>query len=227
MRVYKDRKRAKACHCLVWYNSFSPFSSTIFEKTTTDLRKWFYTVHLLLNAVKGISTCYLKREIGVTYVGGKSRKENAKFDAVGNRLPPQNPKSKRGRGTSKTPVVGVTERGTNWVYAKVMLPDVEGKWLSGKQLYAILDPVCKEGTTVATDAFRRYGILDRKTENKFVHMKMNHSPGQFSAGNDVHPNNIEIFWSLVNRQYLGTHHPYNVKHMQGGRSVLQAREPEE
>jgi hypothetical protein len=43
-----------------------------------------------------------------------------------------------------------------------MLPDAKGKWFSGKQLYTILDWVCKEGTTVATDDFISYGIFDRK-----------------------------------------------------------------
>jgi protein-arginine kinase activator protein McsA len=50
VKVYKDRKRVKVCHCRNCYNSFSPFSDTIFEKSSTDLRKWFYAIHLVLNS---------------------------------------------------------------------------------------------------------------------------------------------------------------------------------
>jgi transposase-like protein len=234
IKVYKDRKRARVCHCRNCGNSFSPFSGTIFEKSSTDFRKWFYAIHLVLNAKKGISGCQLQRELGVTYktawrmlrlireamgngdmkdfsvfvevdetyIGGKPRKENGK------------PKAKRGRGTSKTPVVGVIERGTGKVRAKVMLPDAAGKKLSGKQLLEVVKGACAEGTTVATDDFRSYGILDRKG-SLFYHVTVNHSLGQFSAGNGIHTNTIESFWSLLKKQYFGTHHHYSVKYMQG------------
>ena len=54
-------------------------------------------------------------EIDETYIGGKPRKQNLKLDKNGNPIPKV--KAKRGRGTDKTPVVGVKERGTNKVYA--------------------------------------------------------------------------------------------------------------
>jgi hypothetical protein len=46
-------------------------------------------------------------EIDETYVGGKPRKENVKLDKDGNIIPSEKPKNKRGRGTNKTPVVGI------------------------------------------------------------------------------------------------------------------------
>jgi transposase-like protein len=207
------------------------------------MRKWFYAIHLILNDKKGISGCQLQRELGVTYktawrmlkqireamgnvdmkkafevfveidetyIGGKPRKENKKLDNA----PGGNPKSKRGRGTNKTPVIGVKERSTQKVYAKVALPNEEGQKLTGKQLLSVLDEVCKDDTTVVSDDFTGYKILDNKTENNFLHLTVNHSEGQYSAGNGIHTNSIEGFWSLVKRQFIGTHHHYSVKYMQ-------------
>ena len=147
-QVYRYRNRAKVFKCTFCNNTFSPFSNTIFEKTTTDMRKWFYAIHLVLNAKKGISGCQLQREIGVTYktawrilqqiriamaneqfkksfdvlveidetyVGGKPRKENVRFDKQGNVIPSDKEPSKRGRGTNKTPVVGIIERNSKRV----------------------------------------------------------------------------------------------------------------
>jgi transposase-like protein len=239
--------RQKVCICHSCNNTFSPFADTIFRKSKTDMRAWFYAIHLIINDKKGISGCQLQRELGVTYktawrmlkqirdamgnrdmketfdvfveidetyVGGKPEKENKKLDENGNVIPSDKPKNKRGRGTKKTPVVGVKERNSKQVYAQVMLPNEKGEKLSGKQLISVLDEVCKEGTTVASDDFSGYAILDKETEKKYIHVSVNHSIGQYSAGNGVHTNGIESFWSLVKREYIGTHHHYSVKYMQ-------------
>jgi transposase-like protein len=152
-------------------------------------------------------------EIDETYIGGKPRKESKKLDENGNVIPSDKPKNKRGRGTNKTPVVGVKERSTQKVYAKVALPNKEGKKLTGKQLLSILDEVCKDETTVVSDDFSGYNILDKKTKKNYIHLTVNHSLGQYSAGNGIHTNSIEGFWSLIKRQYIGTHHHYSIKYM--------------
>ncbi|GMO53645.1 MAG: hypothetical protein Pg6C_20090 [Treponemataceae bacterium] len=153
-------------------------------------------------------------EIDETCAGGKPGKENKNFDGNGNTIPSDKPKNKQGRGTKKTPAVGVKERNSKQVYAQVMLPNEEGKKLSGKQLISVLDEVCKEGTIVISDDFSGYAILDKKTEKNYIHVSVNHSLGQFSAGNGIDTNDIESFWSLVEREYAGTHHHYSVKHAQ-------------
>jgi transposase-like protein len=67
VKVYQLKERIKVFHCNDCNNSFSPFSGTIFEKSSTDLRKWMYAIHLFLNGKKGISGMQLMRETGVTY----------------------------------------------------------------------------------------------------------------------------------------------------------------
>jgi transposase-like protein len=152
-------------------------------------------------------------EIDETYVGGNPRRENVKLDENGNVIPHEDkPKRKRGRGTDKTPVIGVKERTTKKVYAQVALPNEQGQKLSGKQLPSVLDKVCKDGTIVISDEFSGYNILDKKHKNNFVHLSVNHSAGQFANG-EIHTNNIESFRSCFKRAWYGTHHHFSVKYI--------------
>lgn len=105
-------------------------------------------------------------EIDETYVGGKPRKDNNHSDD--NKDNSNENKTKRGRGTSKTPVIGVKERNTGKVHAVVANYNEEGKQLSGKQLFNVLKKVCKKNTTVLTDQFSGYNILDKENDCNFV-----------------------------------------------------------
>jgi hypothetical protein len=80
-------------------------------------------------------------------------------------------------------------------------------------LYEILDKVYKEGTTVAGDDFKSYGVLDREPEKKLIHVTVNHSLGQFGVGGGgIHTNGIENLWRLVKRQWFETHRHYRQGH---------------
>lgn len=198
-KIYHDSQRPKVFICKACNNTFSPFKGTIFEKPSTDLRKWMYAIHLFLNGKKGISGLQLMREIGVTYktawrmlqqirlaignaeqqafvdtiieidetyIGGKPRKGNDRSDGPGTG-------SKRGRGTKKTPVVGVVDRKNKKIYARVALPDKDGRKLTGKQLFSILRKVCKKNSnnTVMTDEYSAYDMIDR---NSIIHLRVDH-----------------------------------------------------
>lgn len=232
IKVHQKKDRKRIFHCADCLNTFSVFKGTIFEKSDTDLRKWMYAIHLFLNGKKGISGYQLMREIGVTYktawrmlsqirkamgnaenqefidtvieidetyIGGKPRKGRDDDDDM----------PKRGRGTKKTPVVGVIDRDNKKVHAKVALPNKDGKKLTGKQLLEIMNQVVKTPLKVMTDEFRGYNLLGRSSH---VHLRVNHQEA-FAVG-DIHTNNIESFWATLKRGILGIYHHVSAKYLQ-------------
>lgn len=237
--IYHQKYDRRKLYCNNCKSEFSALAGTIFENTHIDLRIWLYAINLVVVSKKGISASQLQRETGIgsyrsawrmlhqirgcmgkasykdmfdtlveideTYVGGKPRKNNQHSST----------NSKRGRGTVKIPVIGVKERSTGKVYAKVALPDASGKQLTGEQLMEVLDSVCKEGTTVMTDQFSGYNILDDKTKNirNYKRVKVDHST-TFSLGSGQHTNGIESCWSVLKRSVLGIYHHISVKYMQ-------------
>lgn len=240
--IYRSNKRTKVLHCNNCKSEFSVLAGTIFEGTHLDLRMWLYAMNLVIVAKKGISACQLQRELGMksykgawrmlqlirqamakeeynevfeavveideTYVGGKPRKSNVHTERETNEK-----HNKRGRGTSKTPVIGVKERSTSKVHAVVANYNDEGKQLTGKQLFNVLKKVCKDGVTVMTDQYSGYNILDKENEKNFIRVKVDHSV-TYSLGDGKHTNGIESFWAIVKRGVYGVYHHISVEHMQ-------------
>lgn len=238
--IYHQKYNHRFMYCNNCKSEFSALKGTIFENTHLDLRMWLYAMNLVLVSRKGISALQLKRELGMgsyqsawrmlqqirkamekeeyketfetvveideTYVGGKPRKNNDHSDDEDN-------KPKRGRGTSKTPVIGVKERNTGKVHAVVANYNDEGKQLSGKQLFAVLKKVCKGNNTVMTDQFSGYNILDKENECNFVRLKIDHTV-TYSLGDGIHTNGIDSFWAILKRGVYGVFHNVSVKHMQ-------------
>jgi hypothetical protein len=126
-------------------------------------------------------------EMDETYVGGKPRRYAKKYWDADEDLAPV---IKRGRGTTKTLVVGIKERNRGKVYARVVQPDAQGRKLTGKQLYKIARNVLGEDNIIMTDDFRAYNIFDRKG---CEHGVVKHAEGEYSAGGGIHTNGIEGF----------------------------------
>lgn len=221
-KVYHLHTEPKLFRCGDCDNSFSIFKNTIFENSSTDLRKWMYAIHLFINGKKGISALQLQREIGVTYktawriltliriamgnggefskfegtvemdetyIGGKPRKRNK-----GNKDSDREVPNKRGRGSKNIPVIGLVNRETKQVYAKVTFPDENGKQVTKGQIFDILLDATKRNTTVMTDFLPAYTFL--KTTS-YKHFRVDHKQ-MFAEGN-VHTNHIESFWSTLKR----------------------------
>ena len=63
---YRVRGRT-AYACETCGNHIFPLAGTIFEKTSTSLRLWFYAMYLMGSTRCGISAKQIQRETGVTY----------------------------------------------------------------------------------------------------------------------------------------------------------------
>lgn len=214
-----DGYRQGRWNCHGCRSSFTVLSGTIFEKTKVPLQKWFLAIGLVVNAKKSLSSCQLARDLSLTqptawymqarirsamvskhrvlmqgivemdetYMGGQPRHANKKAD----RHP-----HPRGRGTTKTPVVGVVERGG--AVAASMSPRVTGKRVV-RFLRQTVDP---SGSLLITDEYKAYNAVKRL----IPHARINHSV-QYVDGS-IHTNTIEGFWSLLKRAWYGSHHHY-------------------
>lgn len=240
-RIYHQHYDPRKLYCNNCRSEFSALVDTIFENTHLDLRMWLYAINLCMVSRKCISALQLQRELGMgcyqsawrmlhlirkamgkkeykdtfeaiveiveTYVGGKPRKENKHSENDDYK------RNKRGRGTSKTHVVGVTERSTGKTHSKVASPNKEGKKLMVKQLFSVLDDVCKKNTTAITDQVSSYCILDGKTDNNYVYIKIDHNV-TYPLGDGQYTNRIESCWEVLKRSVYGIFHLISVKHLQ-------------
>ncbi len=209
-------------HCNNCNTSFSVTVHTIFHKTHMPLQKWFLAVTLILNAKKGVSARQLARHLHVnrntawrismqirdamyepeqrhvlqglvkmdeTYVGGKPRKDGTRH--------------KRGRGTSKTPVVGMKERGGNVIAEVVNKDNITFKKLSR----LVRETLDVKKSVLVTDEARFYC----KMSAILPHASVNHQV-QYADG-WIHTNSIESFWALLKRGIVGQFHKVSIKHL--------------
>ena len=209
-------------HCNSCNTSYSVTVGTIFHKTHVDLQKWFLAVSMMINALKGMSARQLARDIEVnkntawymamrirramltsgdllrgivemdeTYIGGKPRKGAIKKGML-----------KRGRGTNKTSVVGMIERGGD------VVARVSGVLNSKRLMSLVRQNVDCDDATLMTDEFRAYSPMHRIISHKSV----DHQTGYVNG--NIHTNSIEGFWALLKRGIVGQYHKVSVKHLQ-------------
>ncbi len=224
---YRVRGRtAYACdHC---GNHIYPLAGTIFEKSTTSLRLWFYAMYLMSSTRCGISAKQIQREIGVSYKtawrmfrqirtlmsedlqleGPAVEMDETYFGGV----------RKYGVGrpmvgdTKKTPIVGIVERKGRAVARTA--PAVNGAVLLGM----VREHVLPE-SMIYTDELKSYGGIenvqrkDGKGKANYGHRRINHSAKVYVIG-DIHTNSVEGFWSLIKRGIGGVYHSVSQKYLQ-------------
>jgi transposase-like protein len=215
-------RRAYACQegCHIY-----PCAGTVFEKSPTNLTKWFHAMYLFTSTRNGVSAKRIEREIGVTYkcawrIGHQLRQLLAARDAadnpgplsghvemdevyIGGRLRKHKGYGKGFYLKNKSTVFGMVERGG--VLRSQVVPS---------ERHEVLMPIIVNsvtpGTTVSTDRSRSYLRLKR---HGYKHDRVNHDIGEYVRG-DVHTNTIEGFWSHLKRGIKSTHASVSKKHIQ-------------
>jgi transposase len=219
VKCFKDTKHHRvgnrtAYACQSCGNHIYPLAGTIFEKSTTSLKTWFYAMYLMGSTRCGISAKQIQRETGVTYkTAWRMFREIRKLLAEGLQLEGSTVEIDEmfhggSRRTSswrenKVPVVGMVERGGR-VVARVAAN------VKKETLHGLVKQYIMPSSTVFTDDFVSYDGLQNLG---YTHRRIRHSERVYVSG-DVHTNTIEGFWSTVKRGIGGVYHNVSAKYLQ-------------
>ncbi len=208
----------RAYSCQECGHHIYPCAGTIFEKSRTDLTKWFYAMYLFTTTRHGVPAKELERQLGVTYkCAWRMAHELRKLMATADHQGPlgghveidetfvgghQSKHARRTKGDNKTTVMGIVERGGNLragpipnTTREVLEPTV----IRNVEAYSI----------ISTDEWRAYNDLHRAG---YEHGTVNHHAKEYVRGIH-HTNTIEGHWSLLKRSISGTHVHVSAKHL--------------
>lgn len=216
-------KKAYACdHCGTY---ISPMAGTIFEKSSTSLRLWFYAMYLMTSTRCGVSVKQIQRETGVTYKTAwrmfKQIRSMLKDDETGLGGPDslgvemdetymggvrRGVKGKPAAGDKKkTAFVGIVERSGR--IRAMTAHDTKSAMLLGMVKEHILP-----NTTVFTDEYQPYDGTSHM-KNGYTHKRIKHSEKIYVVG-DIHTNTVEGFWSLLKGGIRGVYHSVGKSYLQ-------------
>jgi transposase len=213
-------KKAYSCDNCGTY--ISPMAGTIFEKSSTSLRLWFYAMYLMSATRCGISAKQIQRECGVTYkTAWRMFKQirtlmaeefvttgPVEMDETFYGAPKKNQHASRrreGAHKDKQPIFGIVER-KGRVIAKVVSDVKENT------LMPIIAERVLPASVVYTDSYSSYDNL-RRMGKQYEHHRINHTAGIYVMG-QVHTQTIEGFWSLLKRGIGGVYHSVSTKYLQ-------------
>jgi transposase-like protein len=212
--------------CQACGNHIYPLAGTVFEKSTTSLKTWFYAMYLMGSTRCGISAKQIQRETGVTYKtawrmfrqirsllsedGLQLEGSTIEMDEMyhGGKRQRMGQRGRPSFGSHKVAVVGMVERNTEKRIGRVVArvaPNAKKETLHGLAKEYILP-----SSTVFTDDFVSYDGLQAEG---YVHKRIRHSARIYVSG-DVHTQAIEGFWSLVKRGIGGVYHNVSAKYLQ-------------
>lgn len=222
---YHKLNNLKLYSCQFCGHNIAPTANTIFHKSSTSLKDWFYAIYLFSVSKNGVSGKELERQLGVTYktawrMANRIRKLfDEDINPLGNivevdetycggkehnkHFEKKTPNNQGRSIKTKTPIIGAVERKGN-IIAKVV----------GDTKSSTIKPFVKRNikltAEVKTDEYPAYIPLKKLG---YEHDTVNHGKKQYVKGN-THTNNLEGFWSQLKRSINGTYHFVSPKYLQ-------------
>ena len=200
--------------CACGMHHIFPKKGTIFEKSDTDLVKWFFAIYLFSQSRNGVAAKELERELQVTYkTAWRMAKEIRKLMQdetellsgeveadetwIGGR------RERKHKMDNKTIVFGAVQR-KGKVSTRIIKDTTEQSLLE-----SVRDNVAK-GSKLMTDEYRSYKSIANIEGHD--HSTVRHSGNEYVRGN-THTNTIEGFWSQLKRSIDGTYHVVSPKYL--------------
>jgi transposase len=214
-RFYRAKGR-KCYACNDCGFQLSPLANTIFHKSETPLKKWFYAIYLFGVGKNGVSAKEIERHLGVTYkTAWRMAKQirlmmqengsmlsgivEADETYVGGKA------LTKERWDNKTAIVGIVEKKKGVGQVKAFTT----KHADATVTLPFLRANIAAGSTLQTDESRIYSRVRRDFTHEFV----NHSKLEY-VKSGVHTNTIEGFWGQLKRSIDGTYHSVSPKYLQ-------------
>lgn len=217
-KFYRVKKRQ--CYaCMHCGYQLHPLAGTIFRKTTTPLKDWFYAIYLFSVSKNGVSAKELERHLGVTYktawrmakqirklmsdeLGSLSGEVEVDETYIGGKGM-NRARETRSTYSNKEVVMGMVERNGT----------AKAKHVPSSGARALLPEIQKHvepNTQIYSDEYGSYKTLVRLG---YKHAVVRHREAQYRKGK-AHTQNIENIWSQMKRSISGTYHSVSPKYLQ-------------
>lgn len=215
-----DLPKRKLFQCKKCGYQISLTAGTVMHKTRTPLLKWFWAIYLVSTDKRGVSALSLSKRLKITYwvawtmlqkirKAMRDRDSNYKLAGIiemddaffGG---PKEDGDKRGRGSSKIPViVEASTNGKGMGYARMTVVD----HVDGKIVKEVVKADIKEDQVVKTDGFSTYNVVKEEGHDHQREIVKGKKAIEVLKWTHILISNAKTF-------ILGTFHGVDKKHLQ-------------